>query len=315
MSTDVRGAWNRDAAYHAWVTRIAAEHAGDVLDVGCGDGLLVARLAEVSRSVVGIDRDPVAVGQARKRLAMVPGTDAEVSEFGSEWGLTPESYDVITMVSVLHELPLDRALERAVELLKPAGTLLVVGQARPETWLDRVVCYASVPYAGALRSFYAWRGMYRPEFTSAEPVTPPHSIAEVADAAGRLLPGAELHRGLLGRFRLRWSKPVLVPAPEEVPVAVTAVADAPAGNGPARQDPAWNNPVGNGSVGNGSTGKSPVESGPAGDSPAAPGVVRASVTPEPRVLPADDIDELSRMFEQTRDLPRIEPRRDVRRSA
>ena len=36
--------WNRNAAYHPWLLAIAAEHRGDVLDVGCGDGLLAQRL-------------------------------------------------------------------------------------------------------------------------------------------------------------------------------------------------------------------------------------------------------------------------------
>src|SRR5215831_20139529 len=47
--------WNHHAAYHCWLLGIAADHRGDVLDVGCGEGLLALRLAPVSRSVTGID--------------------------------------------------------------------------------------------------------------------------------------------------------------------------------------------------------------------------------------------------------------------
>lgn len=36
--------WNHNAVYHPWLLAIAAEHRGDVLDVGCGDGLLAQRL-------------------------------------------------------------------------------------------------------------------------------------------------------------------------------------------------------------------------------------------------------------------------------
>jgi len=274
MATDASGEWNRDAAYHPWIQRIAAEHAGDVLDVGCGDGLLAMRLAEVSRSVVGIDRDPAAIAEARKRLGMVANTDAAVSEFGTEWGLTPESYDIITMVSVLHELPLVPALERVAELLKPGGTLLVVGRAEPQTFLDRCVQWLSVPYARALELFYTWRGMYRPEYESTQPIAPSYSLADVADAAAAVLPGAELRRGLLGRYRLRWSKPVTVAAPEADLGAMAAAAhdDAAAAESPA-----------------------PDEESP--------------------VLARDDVDELSHLFDQTREVPTIEPRAEVRRSA
>jgi SAM-dependent methyltransferase len=271
MSTDVGSEWNRDAAYHPWILRIAAEHAGDALDVGCGDGLLALRLASVSRSVVGIDRDPVAIAEAHKRLSMVPNTDVAVSEFGTEWGLTPESYDVITMVSVLHELPLLPTLERVAELLKPGGTLLVVGETRAETWLDRGWQWLSVPYAGALELFYSWRGMYRPEFASARPVAPSYSFADVTDAAAEVLPGAELHRGPLGRYRLRWSKPVAVAAPE-ADLAAMAAAALEEREGEASVD-----------------------------------------DEDARILARDDVDELSRLFDQTREVPTVEP--GQRRSA
>src|SRR6476469_11260732 len=61
--------WNHNAAYHSWLVRIAAKQRGDVLDIGCGDGLLAQRLAPVSRSVTGIDPDPAAIDRATARLA------------------------------------------------------------------------------------------------------------------------------------------------------------------------------------------------------------------------------------------------------
>ena len=258
MATDVGGVWNRDAAYHPWIVRIAAEHAGDVLDVGCGDGLLVSRLAAVSRSVVGIDRDPAAIAEARTRLRAVPKTDAVGAEFGSEWGLAPDSYDVITMVSVLHELALVPTLERAVSLLKPGGTLIVIGETAPQTWLDRVVDGASAIWSGALEALYSWRGRYRPEFTSSQPVAPSYSLADVTDACALLLPGAELRRGLLGRYCLKWSKPV--------PVAGPVAAVAPEASVP----------------------------------------VQAQAGPGPGILAPDDVDELSHMFDQTREVPTVD---------
>ncbi|WP_022881416.1 class I SAM-dependent methyltransferase [Gryllotalpicola ginsengisoli] len=261
MPHDERGVWNRDAAYHAWIVRIAAEHAGDVLDVGCGDGTLVARLAEVSHAVVGIDRDPVAVGQARKTLQFVPGAAVEVSEFSSEWGLEPSSYDVITMVSTLQELPLRPALLRARELLKPGGSLLVVGTARPATPFDTAWAAAAEPLAEGLRLFYSWRGMYRPEFVTEDAPATTQTFAEVHAAVAELLPGAQLRRGLLGRYRLRWSKPVAVPADAEVSYDTAQPEEA-----------------------------------------------------EAPVLAPDDVDELSHMFDQTREVPTLDELARGRRS-
>jgi SAM-dependent methyltransferase len=56
--------WNHNTAYHAWLIDIAARHHGHVVDVGCGEGLLVQRLAAVPHSVVGVDSDPESIQRA-----------------------------------------------------------------------------------------------------------------------------------------------------------------------------------------------------------------------------------------------------------
>lgn len=68
--------WNHNAAYHARLVALAARHRGDVLDVGCGEGLLAQRLAAVARSVVGIDSDPDSVRRARVRLQSIDQAQA-----------------------------------------------------------------------------------------------------------------------------------------------------------------------------------------------------------------------------------------------
>ena len=60
--------WNHNTAYHPWVVGIAAKHRGDVLDVGCGEGLLAQRLAPVSWSVTGIEPDPATADRAVRRV-------------------------------------------------------------------------------------------------------------------------------------------------------------------------------------------------------------------------------------------------------
>ena len=60
--------WNHNVAYHRELVDAAARRAGSVLDVGCGDGLLLERMSEVADRVVGIDADRAAVVRARARL-------------------------------------------------------------------------------------------------------------------------------------------------------------------------------------------------------------------------------------------------------
>ena len=49
--------WNHNVAFHRRIVRDAALRSGSALDVGCGDGLLLARLATVCRCAVGLETD------------------------------------------------------------------------------------------------------------------------------------------------------------------------------------------------------------------------------------------------------------------
>lgn len=88
-----------------------AEHVeptGRILDVGCGTGALVFRLASKAREVVGAELSPAMVAHARERLAerglsnvsFVLG-DVTTAFAGTEDG----HFDLATMILVLHEMP------------------------------------------------------------------------------------------------------------------------------------------------------------------------------------------------------------------
>jgi SAM-dependent methyltransferase len=98
----------------------AVRTARRVLEVGCGRGLLAARLAAGGHDVTGIDvrlpDDRVDVS-ALARLALVQvdllGFDAPV-------------FDAVAFTASLHHIaPLGRALDRARALLAPGGVLVV----------------------------------------------------------------------------------------------------------------------------------------------------------------------------------------------
>ena len=103
--------WNHNTAYHPWLIDIAAQHSGDVLDVGCGDGLLAQRLAPVSRSVTGIDPHSAAIQRADERLE--PEKHFTVSQAGFDaYDPGPRRFDLITFVASLHRMDLRSSLER-----------------------------------------------------------------------------------------------------------------------------------------------------------------------------------------------------------
>jgi len=99
----------------------------DVLDVGCGDGWLVRRLASAGARVVGLDPSRDALDRARSdgssdaSLRYVEGV-AEALE------LPDASFDVVIFFNSLHHVPpesMDAALAEAARVLRRDGLLYV----------------------------------------------------------------------------------------------------------------------------------------------------------------------------------------------
>lgn len=190
--------WNHNTAYHPWLLGIASESAGDVLDVGCGDGLLAARLAPVARSVTGIDPDPDALQRARDRLSAVGTVTLEEADFLA-FDPGPRRFDLITFVATLHHMPLRPALERARGLLTPTGQLAVVGLSANTTvrdWLWSALCLPAVQIGSRLHRETSDVGVRISE--------PREGLGEIRRVAGEVLPGASLRRALYYRYLLRW---------------------------------------------------------------------------------------------------------------
>ena len=192
--------WNHNSAYHPWLVGIASRNRGDVLDVGCGEGLLAQRLAVVSRSVVGIDADPISVWRASERLQPIGNASVELLRF-EDLEPAERSFDLITFVASLHHLPLRAALQKAREMLRPAGKLAVIGLSANKSVTDWVWAGLCTPaaYAGSL--------LHRETRNIGVAVADPReSLAEIRQTATEVLPGAGIRRGLYYRYRLLWQK-------------------------------------------------------------------------------------------------------------
>jgi 2-polyprenyl-3-methyl-5-hydroxy-6-metoxy-1,4-benzoquinol methylase len=121
--------WNVNIHYDARLAACATAVA--VLDVGCGDGFLAALLARRAPGVVGIDIDALVLRRARDRFPDSPVTwrHGDVLTHPFE----PGSFDAVVSNATLHHLPGNRnALRRLSQLVRPGGTMAIVGFPRAD---------------------------------------------------------------------------------------------------------------------------------------------------------------------------------------
>ncbi|GAA0338841.1 class I SAM-dependent methyltransferase [Actinoallomurus spadix] len=193
--------WNHNTHYHRLVLDAMPDPCEAALDVGCGEGLLARRLATRARRVTGVDRSAEMIRQARGRAGGSGGLEFLAADF-LRHPFPEGAYDLVCSVAVIHHMDFTAALTRMADLLRPGGTLVVVGLARDRTPLDRAFSGAVLP---AIMIADRVRGKADP---AGMPMTEPEmSWGRVRREALRLLPGARFRRHLYWRYSVRWRKP------------------------------------------------------------------------------------------------------------
>ncbi|MBB5083547.1 class I SAM-dependent methyltransferase [Nonomuraea endophytica] len=191
--------WNTNIARHPGILREVPQGCAEALDVGCGDGLLVAKLAERAERVTGVDTSPEMIARARERT----GRDVVLLEADFLAADLPlEGFDFICSVSTIHHMDFEAALVRMRELLRPGGTLVVVGLARDVTFADWLVRIPGLPAVWVIKKLRRARG---PRGMPAADVQ--MGYRQVRQKARRLLPGSRYRRHLLRRYSVIWQKP------------------------------------------------------------------------------------------------------------
>lgn len=112
---------------------LPAGRIGTLLEIGCGRGACLVHLAELSRAtVVGIDPDPAALARAQVEVRRRGLADRVALARGSilEPALCLRAVDLVWGEGVLHLLPLEPALARCRELLRPGGFLVSAETSR-----------------------------------------------------------------------------------------------------------------------------------------------------------------------------------------
>ena len=193
--------WTHNTAYHKWILRhiSSSDH---VLDVGCGDGLLVQKIANICSQVVGIEPHIPSASMAQKRLENMSNANIETISF-EEYSADLSTFDVIIFVASLHHMDLESCINKAKDLLVLGGRLLVVGCSKPNGFIDfSIECLRVVPAKlGSLVHGEKNGG------NIGVPVQQPNlSLQQIRNITDVNLPNAKIRRGLYYRYLLSWVK-------------------------------------------------------------------------------------------------------------
>jgi hypothetical protein len=104
-------------------------------------------------------------------------------------------------VTVVHHVPLADGLAALARLVRPGGTLFVLGLANNRTPGEWLYSGLGVPMHRLLRRRH---GLWQ---HTAPVADPDHTWSQARTVARRVLPGARWRRHLLWRYSLTWNRP------------------------------------------------------------------------------------------------------------
>ena len=202
---NARHPWSHNDHFHSWIIANLPEPCRSALDVGCGRGELVAALAAHVGRVMGNDIDQTMREQAAQRCAGL----ANVAITGDAWTDGEETFDVVTMVAVLHHLDVPQALKEVRRRLNPGGRFLAVGLAHPRTIRDYAWDVASMvtnPIIGYVKHPWLSKagGLQPPPVPMRDPTLLFDELRRLLDD---VMPGAVLRHRLGFRHTIAWTKP------------------------------------------------------------------------------------------------------------
>lgn len=193
--------WNRNIHYHSLLLRLGP--AERVLDVGCGSGLLCSQMIPYATTVIGIDLDEPSIDEARRETSD-PGIEYLVGDVLTH-PFELKSFDLVVGVAVLHHMDAAIGLRRFADLVKPGGTVGIVGIGRSvyprDLPRDLLASFATFVHRKTRRSIF-WQQ------NSPMVWPPPLTDQALKRLVAEVLPGAKFRRHLHGRHSIVWTKPL-----------------------------------------------------------------------------------------------------------
>jgi SAM-dependent methyltransferase len=200
---NARHPWSHNDHFHGWILANLPAQRRAALDVGCGQGELLAALSPHFTTAHGNDVDETMRQQAASRCSGLPNTTIHEGD----WADVPGPFDLVTMVAVLHHLDVGAALHQIRRLLAPGGRFLAVGLAPPRSGVDHLWDLASIvtnPVIGYVK--HPWpnpNGPQSPPYPIQDPTIP---FDELRELVVEVMPGATMRHHLGFRHTIAWTK-------------------------------------------------------------------------------------------------------------
>jgi 2-polyprenyl-6-hydroxyphenyl methylase / 3-demethylubiquinone-9 3-methyltransferase len=126
-----------------WIDALASLRGKQVLDVGCGGGILSEAMAQRAAHVTGIDLAAKPLGVARLHAMEAGVSNLDYREIATEAlaAEAPSSFDIVTCMEMLEHVPEPASVVRAcTSLLKPGGWVFFSTLNRnPKSFLFAIV--------------------------------------------------------------------------------------------------------------------------------------------------------------------------------
>jgi SAM-dependent methyltransferase len=192
--------WNHNTHYHDLLLQSVPRPCGRALDVGCGLGTFVRKLSMLTDQVDAIDGNADVIRRARDfstRARNVRFIEADFMTWSAD-----DTYDVVSMIAVLHHLPFEDAVKKAADLLRPGGVLVILGLHRAASPIHFLVRGA---IGFGVSHYYR---LVRDTSPVGAPIQEPTmTLPEIRRATSALLPGACIQWHVLWRYSIVWRKP------------------------------------------------------------------------------------------------------------
>jgi SAM-dependent methyltransferase len=209
LLTERHGGDRAGGVYYNYLMRQLPPRLESALEIGCGSGSFTRLLASRARNVLALDLSPEMIRMAKAESSSHTNVEYRPGDV-MRLALPAEGFDCVVSIATLHHLPLEPALLRMKDALKPGGVLVIHDLVSDGGVIDRGLSALAYPLSAARRFWETGRVRTPREVREAWDAHGRDEVyltpAEVREMCRRHLPRALFKRHLFWRYTVAWRK-------------------------------------------------------------------------------------------------------------